>query len=64
MYGGAEMVDGLNRRLKEDLGQKTKIIDTGGLASVLLPYLPSVDQVDPYLTLDGLYRIYCLNFGN
>lgn len=62
MYGGAEMVEGLTRRLKEELGKNTKVIATGGLASVLLPYLPSVDLVDPHLTLDGLYRIYCMNF--
>lgn len=59
MFGGAEMVEGLLKRLKKELGAKTKIIATGGLASVLLPYLPSVDQVDNFLTLDGLYQIYC-----
>lgn len=61
MFGGAEMIEGLSRRLKAELGAKTKIVATGGLASVLLPYLPSVHKVDAFLTLDGLYQIYCLN---
>lgn len=64
MFGGAEMIEGLNRRLKDELGAKTKVIATGGLAPVLLPYLPSVHKVDAFLTLDGLYRIYCRNFSN
>ena len=63
MFGGAEMVEGLLKRLKIELGEGTKFIATGGLASVLLPYLPSVDVVDHLLTLDGLYQIYCHHFG-
>lgn len=61
MYGGAEMVEGLIRRLKRKLGESTHVIATGGLASVLLPELPSVESVEPYLTLDGLHRLYKMN---
>ncbi len=61
MYGGAEMVEGLIRRVKEELSDKTRVIATGGLASVLLPELPSVESVESRLTLDGLYQIYMLN---
>jgi type III pantothenate kinase len=58
MFGGVEMVEGLNRRLKEQLGPATKIIATGGLATVLMPYLKTVERVEPYLTLDGLRLIF------
>jgi len=61
MYGGAEMVQGLIRRLKADLGTETHVIATGGLANILLPELPAVERVEPYLTLDGLEQIYRMN---
>lgn len=58
MFGGVELVDGLNRRLKEQLGEGTKIIATGGLASVLMPKLSTVQRIEPFLTLEGLLLIY------
>lgn len=58
MFGGVEMVDGLNRRLKEELGADTHIVATGGLAAVLMPKLSTVDRVEPFLTLEGLLFIY------
>ncbi len=61
MYGGAEMVEGLIRRLKAELGEHTKVIATGGLASTLVRELPSVDKVEPDLTLEGLYHLYLRN---
>jgi len=61
MYGGAEMVEGLIKRLKKELGSSCSVVATGGLASILLPELPSVDRVEPYLTLEGLYMIYQMN---
>lgn len=61
MFGGADMVEGLITRLKQELGAGTRVIATGGLASVLLPHTPSVEEVVPFLTLDGLYQIYRYN---
>jgi len=58
MYGGVEMVEGLNRRFKERLGDKTRIVATGGLASVLMPKLSTVESIEPILTLEGLLLIY------
>lgn len=58
MFGGVEMVDGLNRRLKKELGARTRIIATGGLASVLMPHLTTVECVEPDLTLEGLGMIF------
>lgn len=58
MYGGVEMIDGLNRRFKEILGAKTRIVATGGLASVLMPKLTTVESIEPDLTLEGLLLIY------
>jgi type III pantothenate kinase len=48
----------LNQRLKEQFGPATKIIATGGLAAVLMPYLKTVERVEPHLTLEGLRLIF------
>ncbi|MCA9735613.1 MAG: type III pantothenate kinase [Deferribacteres bacterium] len=61
MFGGAEMVEGLLRRLRGEMGENIRVIATGGLAPVLLPELPSVEKVEPTLTLRGLYEIYLKN---
>jgi type III pantothenate kinase len=58
MYGGVEMVEGLNRRFKRLLGPATKIIATGGLATVLIDHLTTVESVEPALTLEGLRMIF------
>jgi len=62
MYGGAEMVEGLIRCLKDEINDNPAVIATGGLANTLLPRTPSVDRVIPFLTLDGLLQIYEMNF--
>ncbi|KAA3615441.1 MAG: type III pantothenate kinase [Calditrichaeota bacterium] len=61
MYGGADMVEGLLRRLRKEMGKKMRVIATGGLAPALLPELPSVEQIEPTLTLVGLYKIFQKN---
>lgn len=58
MFGGVEIVDGLNRRLKREMGENTKIIATGGLAGVLMPHLTTVERMEPNLTLEGLGIIF------
>lgn len=58
MFGGVEMVEGLNRRFKKLLGPTTKIIATGGLATVLIEHLTTVEAIEPALTLDGLRMIF------
>ena len=44
--------------MKKEMGDKTTIIATGGLATVLSPEIKLIDRVDPDLTLDGLRIIY------
>jgi len=64
MFGGVEIVEGLNRRLKAQLGPATRIIATGGLAKVLFEHLTTVESVEPALTLDGLRLIFarCVSY--
>lgn len=58
MFGGVELIDGLNRRIKRELGEDTRIVATGGLANVFLPHLATVERVEPDLTLEGLGIIF------
>ena len=58
MFGIVAMIDGLNRSLKNELGSSTQIIATGGLSSIFLPALETVDTLEPNLTLDGLQTIF------
>jgi type III pantothenate kinase len=62
MYGAAEQIDGLVRRVKAEWPRDAKpiVIGTGGLAEMFKPICREIEQVDPYLTLRGLeiaYRI-------
>lgn len=55
LYGAADSVDGLVRRIKNEWQVETPIvIATGGLAEALEPYCDSFDEVDPFLTLKGV----------
>jgi len=56
-YGFAGLVDGIDRRLAEALGEPTTFIATGGLAATIAPHCETIDEVDPLLTLRGLRLI-------
>ena len=58
MYGGVEMIDGLNRRLIAELGEDTRVIATGGLARVFISHLKTVEKLELNLTLEGLGLIF------
>jgi len=57
-YGFAGLVDGINRRLADELGERASFIATGGLAATIAPHCETIDEVDPLLTLRGLLLIY------
>ncbi|MDQ2895662.1 MAG: type III pantothenate kinase [Actinomycetota bacterium] len=59
VFGFAAQVDGIVRRLREELGPDTKVLATGGLARALVPEVrETIDQVDDLLTLTGLRLIW------
>jgi type III pantothenate kinase len=57
-YGFAGLVDGIDRRLADALGEKATFIATGGLAHTIAPHCETIDEVDELLTLRGLQLIY------
>ena len=58
VYGFAAMVDGMIARLRAEMGEDTQAIATGGLASTVVPFCESIDEVDDLLTLTGLRLIW------
>jgi type III pantothenate kinase len=58
-FGFAGQVEGIVRRLRGELGPETKVILTGGLAGVVVPFIQeTIDEVDDLLTLTGLRLIW------
>lgn len=62
MFGAAEQIDGLVRRVKAEWPRPHApiVIGTGGLAEMFKPLCRELEQVDPYLTLRGLEMAYRL----
>jgi type III pantothenate kinase len=58
IFGFASQVDGMLGRLREELGEETEAIATGGLASAIVPYCDAIDDIDQELTLTGLRIIH------
>jgi type III pantothenate kinase len=58
VLGHAGMVDSLVARMQQQLGRSTKVIATGGLAPVIAPISQSIQEVRPFLTLEGLELLY------
>ena len=57
-YGYVGLVDGLVRRMKQELGERAVCVATGGLADVISPEVALIEHVDPDLTLQGLRMIW------
>jgi type III pantothenate kinase len=65
VFGFAAQVDGIVRRLRDELGSETKVLATGGLARALVPAVrETIDEVDDLLTLTGLRLIWERNAGD
>ncbi|MPN35001.1 Type III pantothenate kinase [bioreactor metagenome] len=57
-YGFVGQVDEMVRRMKQELGEGTKVTSTGGLARFIYEESVEIQTVDPFLTLEGLLLIY------
>ena len=61
MYGTAAMIDGIVERIEEELGHKSTLIATGGLAQFITPLCKREIILERDLLLKGLNIIYKKN---
>jgi len=54
IYGYAGLVDGMVKRMKNEMGTNPRVIATGGLAELMNHVSDVIEVVEPNLTLDGL----------
>lgn len=63
VFGSAGQVDRLVELFKEELGEDSKVVATGGLSEVVYGRCRAIEVWDSLLTLDGLKLIYDRNRG-
>jgi len=56
LFGFAGQVEGIVRRLRDELGASTTVIATGGLADLIVPHTKLFAARDERLVLDGIYH--------
>jgi len=58
LYGYAGLVDSMITRIRGELGADAKVVATGGLARRIAAESAGIDEVAPFLTLDGLRILF------
>jgi len=58
VYGYVALIDGLIARIQKEIQARGRVIATGGIASMLAPDSEYIEEVDEFLTLDGLRLVY------
>lgn len=61
VLGTVAMVDGMVRRMREELESEAIVVATGGLAALVTSLSLEIDEHRPLLTIEGLRTVYALN---
>jgi type III pantothenate kinase len=61
LYGNAGMVDAMVARIRGELGAPARVIATGGLARRIASESEVIEEVVPFLTLEGLRILFDKN---
>jgi type III pantothenate kinase len=61
VWGFVAQVEGMVKRMVDELGGKARVIATGGQAPLVAELTHVIEATDPLLTLDGLRLIYAQN---
>lgn len=57
-WGYVSLVEGVCKRIADEVGEKMKVIATGGLSALFADGTLAIDHVDAELTTRGLVKIY------
>lgn len=60
-WGYVGLIGGLIDRIKQEYGKPMTVVATGGLAHLFQPDIPTIEHIDPDLTIRGLVLIYKRN---
>jgi type III pantothenate kinase len=58
MFGAVDVVEGIVRRIQQELGTRAKVIATGGLSSIMAKHTRVIEACEPSLVLDGVRLIW------
>lgn len=61
VLGYSELIKGMVRRFKNELGENSNVIATGGMSEVIAEEVGLFDQIDQDLTLKGLQIVHKMN---
>jgi type III pantothenate kinase len=61
VFGYVALVEGMVARLRRELGEKSKVVATGGHAQLIAAETGIIDAINPDLTHIGLRLIYYIN---
>jgi type III pantothenate kinase len=61
IFGYVGLIEAIVARIQKELGEKAKVVATGGYASLIAKETNVFDEVNPDLTLIGLRLIYEMN---
>lgn len=63
VFGYVSLVEGMVARIQKELGEKAKVVATGGYAELIARETNVINVVNPDLTLIGLRIIHAMNQG-
>jgi type III pantothenate kinase len=61
IFGYASMVEGMVNRFRQELGNDMKVIGTGGHINKIQEHTQAIQEIQPWLTLEGLRIIWEMN---
>jgi type III pantothenate kinase len=61
IFGYVALIEGMIARIQQELGEKARVVATGGWSTLIAKETAVFDMVNPNLTLIGLRLIYLMN---